>query len=296
MSTNVKFLLPQQNRARLHPPNFDTPILINENPGTYTNCPGLAQDSGFPMSNALVPGRNGLVWRCPPLTNNWPGGVGGDGTSVLLEIDTGTSISPQAWGVLGYRAGHSLPGSVQLWYNAQATYNGGTSNWVQVSPSLTLGVDGVGTLVDKGALILTPPTARYWRFKFLSVSGSQQGFSISGLFLQTTITDLGFLYSGADETRIVPRTMVESYGRNPTFTKVGPEYRRWSLRYDNNDAALRTTFDSLFSYQASQEPFIFLTPDGLFFECVWDDESFTRSHIWAPPDRYAMTVGLRSLT
>jgi len=145
-------------------------------------------------------------------------------------------------------------------------------------------------------LLVSPPSSRYWRWKFNFGGSSQAGFSLSGLFLQTAITDLGFLYSGADETRIIPRTVVESYARNPTITRVGPEFRRWSLRYDNNDAALRATFDSLFSYQASQEPFIFLTPDGEFYECVWDDESFTRSHIWAPPDRYAMTVALRSLT
>jgi hypothetical protein len=289
VSSNVKFLLPQTNRGRVHPPNFDNPVLINGD-GGYTSPPAIVQDAAFPMTNALSPGRNGLVWRCPPGQTNFS-----DGTSVVLEVDTLSNISPLAWGILGFRGPTSQPTRVELWYNAQATYNSGVTNWVQATPNITLGQDGVGSRSDRGTLI-SPPAARYWRFKFISAFGSTQGFQCSGFFLQTAITDIGFLYSGADETRIIPRTVVEAYNRAPTITKVGPEFRRWSLRYDNNDAALRTTFDSLFSYQAQQEPFIFLTPDGEFYECVWDDESFTRSHIWAPPDRYQFTVGLRSLT
>ena len=290
MSTNVFFLPPQNNVARRHPNQPTRPVLINGN-GSYSGAPGIIQDAQFPMVSALYPGRSGLVWA----SGDSPGSNFPDSTSVVLEIDTVVQVTPSAWGVLGYRCRSVFPSNVQLDYLTGGTYNP-TTGWLTASAAITLGTNnGPGNLPDKGVSII-PVTARYWRFKFgFGASSGNGGFSISGLFLQTNVVNLGFLYSGADETRVIPRSVVETYSDQPIITRKGGEYRRWQLRYDNNDAALRTTLDDLFSYQGAQEPFIFLTPDGLYFECVWDSDSFTRSHIWAPPDRYRMSANLRSL-
>lgn len=294
MSTNVIFLSPTTNYGRRHLPLQNLPTLINGNP-SYTAAPALRQDPQFPMVNALYPGRGALVWA----SGDSPPSNFEDTTSVVLEIDTGsTQRTPKHWGVLGYSCRDTNPGSVELQYKLGATYNSGTANWITMpGGAITLGDNnGPGALRDYGKAIVTPVTARYWRWKFtFAYLSDQGGFQVSGLILQQDEMDLGFLYSGADETRILPRSVVETYADQPYITRKGGEYRRWQLRYDNNDATLRTTLDTLFSQAGAREPFIFLTPDGLYFECVWDSDSFTRSHIWAPPDRYRMVAGIRSL-
>lgn len=286
MSNNVSFLFASSNKARRTPASLTFPRIINGN-AAYAGAPELREDAMFPMSNALLSGRTGNVWA-------WDGTNGSNdpnGYDIILEVDIGNITSISASGMLGCAraSGASFPQGVDVEYLPGVTYDA-TTGW------LTYG-SNVSTMVarDSGS-VLPPVSARFWRYRLKNAAfgfGQVPGFSVASLVLQPSIVDIGFLYSGASERRIAPRTLVESYDRSPTITKIGNEYRRWSLRYDNNDAALRSTFDQLFS---QSNPFVFITPDSEWLECVWDSEDFERSHIWAPPDRYRFTVELRSLT
>ena len=278
MSSNVRFLRSAQNYARRTSETVTTPILINGN-GAYSGAPAIVQDAQFPMLNALFSGRTGRVWDTGPT----PANFGGD---TIFEIDLVSQRAVLAIGVLGIQlhAGGLFPQSVAIEYLTGSTYS--TIGWNASIGTVT------ATSVGNGGRIITPVTARFWRFRF-PLSSVGTGFRVAGFVLHTTVTDLGFLYSGADETRVLPRTLVEGYSRQATITHVGPEYRRWALRYDNNDATLRSTFDALYS---DTEPFVFITPDDAWNECVWDSEEFMRSHVWSPPDRYRLTAELRSLS
>lgn len=283
MSSNVKFVRFGDNKVRrTFGGGGAYPRLTNGN-GAYAGAPALVQDPAFPMSNVLYAGRSANIYV-------WPLSAGpNNGSDVLIEFDLGSIQTIMGAVVLGaLAANNTLPNVVHVECIPNTnTYS--TSGWV--SPAGATNISNITSARDQGRIFDAPFAARYWRFRIVSVTISI-GFSIASLALFTAITDLGFLYAGADETRILPRTLVESYSRMPTVTMLGPEYRRWELRYENNDAALRAIFDGLY---ADRDPFIFLTPDGRWQECIWDTEEFTRTHVWAPPDRYAMTVGLRSL-
>jgi len=284
MSLNCRFIRVGQNVARRVNLAATFPRIINGN-GAYAGAPAIVQDPQFPMSNALLNGRTGAVWVWPASA-----GINDGGSDVLLEIDLGSVKAIGAVGVLGVSNlfGTLFPNSLMVECIPGATVYS-TTGWVNVLGGLSIGNQNF--LRDFGTTI-APQSARYWRFRWVSASISA-GFTVASVVLATTVTDLGFLYSGADETRVRPRTLVEGYDRSPSITYTGPEYRRWEARYDNNDAALRAILDDLFG---DSQPFVFLTPDNLWQECVWDTEEFTRSHIWAPPDRYQMVAGFRALT
>jgi hypothetical protein len=199
------------------PPELRLPGTSQRRPGDIHGAPALVQDAAFPMSNALVPGRNGTVWRCPA---GGPSNFPTDGTSVVLELDAGSNIHPAGVG----RAGLPLRG-LESQHRAALVQGRplrcGRDRVDAGGREHHPGTDGPGTTPDRGIVIGSPPAARFWRFKFTFAASSTTGFSISGLFLQTAITDLGFLYSGADETRIIPRTVVEAYNRSPTITRTG---------------------------------------------------------------------------
>jgi hypothetical protein len=280
---NCRFIRAVSNKARrIIATTF--PRVIN-GIGSYTGAPGVIEDASFPMSNVLTVGRKGNVWVVP----DGAGSNAPDTTSVLLEIDLGAQWPIAAAGLLGMTFNNgSHPTAVYIecipntnTYNA-AGYVRQFSSQPILSPPTR----------DGGAILASPVTARYWRF-FFNNATSGSGFSVAGVVVSLALTDLGFLYSGATETRIRPRSMIESFDESASVTFLGPEFVRWSIQFNNNDAALRTTLDQLYG---DVQPFIFITPDLKWQECVWGTEEFSREHIWAPPDRYRFVVELRQLS
>lgn len=280
---NCRFIRFGNNAARLT--GVSTyPRLVNG--GGYTGAPARVEDPNFPMENCFTVGRKGNVWVVP---DGSPSNYPTDGVSITIELDVGSVKSITAVGLLGFSllGNGAYPNTVYIdCIPNSPTYN--AAGYVVQNGGASI-VSGQG---DGGAILPAPVFARFWRFRFYyAISG--HGFVVAGLILATTITDLGFLYSSADETRVRPRALIESFDQSATLTSIGPEYARWTIQFDNNDAALRTTLDGLYG---DREPFIFITPDLEWQECVWATEEFTRSHIWRPPDRYRMTVELRQLT
>lgn len=278
---NVRFVQNAGNRGRKTSASAPYPRLINGN-GAYSGAPALVQDASFPMSNLLDPDRVSHIYVTGPNPAN-------DGVDLIIEFDTGSApVSIHGVGLLGFRraTGEAFPNVVYIEYLLGTTYS--TSGW-----------SGAGTTpfsfneaTDAGVLFPAPISAKFWRFRITNAAFSAAGFSLSSPFIAQTVTDLGFLYSRASETLVTPKSTVEGYGRMPVITRTGTPYRRWLLEYANNDAAARAVFDAL---AVSANPFVFIHPDGSFYECVMDGEEFMRDHIWAPPDRFAFVFPMRSL-
>jgi len=278
---NCRFIRYTANKARHQTPTSAIPKLINGNVA-YSGAAGRIEDPNFPMDNVLDVGRKGNVWYVPPgAGSNYP-----DGTTVALEIDIGSLQSVNAIGVLGFAGAGGFPQN----FNIDAIPGSGTYNNAGYVPQN--GSNPVTLLRDCGVVLAAPVSARYWRFRF-PFSTSSPGYSVSSVVVATTITDLGFLYSEADEQRVRPRSLVEGFDQSPSLTLVGQEYVRWTIQYKNNDAALRTTMDGLYG---DSQPFVFITPDNEWQECIWGTEEFSREHIWGIPNRYRMTVELRQLS
>ena len=290
---NCRFIRFNQNKARrVLPLPYQAPAvfprIINGNTGVYAGCSPRAEDPAFPMDNALYAGRKGNVWVVPDGTS----GNHTDGTSMILEVDLGSLQTIMACGVLGWSNGGGLgsfPQSVfidaQPGVSTTAAYSYGA-----YTPAFGSAINT--GLRDGGTVFTFSVSSRFWRFRWPSAS-SGHGFSIASVVVALVPTDIGFLYSGADEQRVRPRAVVESFDQTPTITYVGPEFVRWSIQFNNNDAALRTILDNLYG---DTQPFIFLTPDNEWQECIWGTEEFSREHIFAPPDRYRFLVELRQLS
>jgi hypothetical protein len=282
---NCRFIRYTSNKARRTPTSTTYPRIINGLTGTYSGCAARLEDPAFPMDNVLQAGRKGNVWVVPDgAGSNFP-----DGTSVVLEIDIGSLQNISAVGALAFNTGGSaFPSNVYIdAIPGTTTYN----NAAYAAQNASNPITTPGTR-DNGALLAAPVSARYWRFRF-GFATSGIGFSVASVVLSNLLIDLGFLYSSADEQRVRPRSIVEGFDQSPVLTFVGPEYVRWAMEFNNNDAALRTTLDSLYG---DTQPFIFITPDNEWQECVWATEEFSREHIWGMPNRYRMTVELRQLS
>lgn len=276
---NVRFIRASQNAGRkTSSSGVVYPRLINGS-GLYTGAPALVQDSAYPMVNATLPDRHAIIWATTnPVAN-------GGGLDVILEVDFGSSKSVQAIGLLGFRSfgAAAFPNNLGVEYLPGASY--APTGWTQL-PLITL-----SGLVANPFSLITPASARYWRFRFYNAAGGS-GFSVGGLLLATGMTDLGFLYSRADDTLVLPKTTVEGYGRVPIVTRTGRTFRRFALEYANIDSATKGTFDIL---AAETLPFMYVAPDDTVHECILEGEEYLRSHVWSPPDRWAFTFPMRSL-
>lgn len=276
--SNVRFVKATQNAGRKSLAASTYPKLINGN-GAYTGNLALVQDAAFPMANVLVPDRVSRLWVCPPGLPN----IGG--VDVAIDLDIAASpVSIMAAGVHGFGllGNGAFPSTCGMEYLPGTTYS--ASGWVQL-PTFSLG----GTR-DPWQIFAAPISARFWRFRFYF--GSSSGFTVASFMLARSITDLGFLYSGADETLVRPRAIVEGYGRMPIVKSVGLKSRRFSLEYQNIDPATRNVFDGLLD---EANPFAYLSPEDRMFECIPEADEFTRRHAWAPPDRHNFTFAMRSM-
>jgi len=276
---NVRFIKANDNKGRKAIPTAVYPKLINA-AGGYTSPPALVQDAAFPMANALLPDRISQIWSTGPSPVSNSGGA-----DIWFDIDLGSAQSISTAGVLGFSlipGGAPFPASCQVFY--ASSYNG-TFGSSPVPASFTLARD-VG-------MIFTSPTsisARYWRFSFSNAT-SGNGFTLGSFYLGSSFTDLGFLYAGATETIIQPRSLVEGYGAAPTITRTGLTYRRFTFNYQNIEKTVRDTFDSLL---AEPYPFVYIDPFDVPWEVV-PDEEFARDHVWALPNLYTFNFGMRSL-
>ncbi len=278
--SNVRFIRANQNKARKVSPTSTYPKLINGN-GAYSGAPALVEDASFPMSNLLDKDRASKVYVSGPNPYN------SAGSDLIIEFDiAGSAQSIVAAGMLGFGlvGGSLFPSQLIVEYLPGTTYQ--TTGWIADIPILS-----IGGVRDVGS-VFTARSARFWRFRFPFASGAQDGFTVAGFFLATTVTDLGFLYSRASERIVTPKTTIEGYGRTPTITRTGIPFRRWTLAYDNIDATTKATFDTL---NSEASPFIFLAPDDRVYECVTDGEEFERAHVWSPPDRFQFAFPMRSL-
>jgi hypothetical protein len=271
---NVRFIL--SNAAGRSATTGTYPRIINGN-AAYIGAPALVENGAFTMSNALNSDRHSSIWEHPALASNASG-------ETWLELDTGTPKTISFVAILGVESVGAFPSSCIVEALPGSTYL--TTGWT----SLTT----INMARDNGAVLSSPFVARYWRFRFPLTGAFTSGFSIARVFLGATssIRDLGFLYTQATETIVKPKTTVEGFGRVPTVTKTGRDFRKWSLQYANND---KTTRDMIAEMTLSESSFVFISPDDQVFECISDGDEHARTHIWAPPDRYAFTAEIRSL-
>lgn len=248
---------------------------------SYPGAPARVEDAAWPMSNALLPDRYANVWKHPG------GAANVNITDTVYEIDLGNAYSVYLAGVLGLlrSLNFSYPQAVYLEYIPAANVYS-TGAWVTVGTFPLL-----ASASDSHSLTGLPVSARFWRFRFTFTTGAPS-FAISSFALADVILDLGFLYARSDEVIVRPEVRTETYSRLPMITRLARTWKRWTLHYPNIDPTTRATFDTLFG----DTTFLFLNPiDGQIYECVFDGEEFERAHIWAAPDRFEFSAGIRSL-
>ena len=281
---NVRFITAAQNALRVTTGLL--PILVNGN-GAYAGAPTLLENSPFIMANAMNADRIASLWQMP-------NSVANEGSNVVWTVDLRTAKTISAAAVQGliHARGSFIyganPTAIQVECLPLAAYSALNSDWVTVA-TIALGTSKA-KVRDHGATF-TPTSARWWRFRFIGTTFSN-GLSVASFVLATSVTDLGFLYARSTETVVTPKSIVEGYGREAFVTVTGGVSRRWSLAYDNTDAATKAVFDALNNEDVS---FTFLHPDGSFHECITDGDVFTRDHVWAAPDRYQFVFPMRSL-
>lgn len=284
---NCRFIRYADNKARRLLPTSTNPKILNGS-ASVTGEAVRMEDVGYPMDNVLVAGRKGSVW----VVSDVSVGNGPAGTDLVLEVDLGSVQTVIAAGLIGQTLfpGGSPP--TQCYLDAIVSVPNTYNNANYVTQNGFAAIMAGGLIRDGGVILSASAVARFFRFRWPNHT-SGKGLSLASVVLATAITDIGFLYSGADEQRVRPRAITEGYDQSPMVSYVGPEYVRWAIQFNNNDAALRTILDNLYG---DRDPFIFLTPDNEWQECVWGTEEFSREHIWAPPDRYRFLVELRQLS
>lgn len=274
---NTRFVTLAQNAACRATAALTNPKLANGAGGVYAGAPALVEDPSYPMANILGRDRYS-VWACPAGADN-----SGGGGEVWVDLDLGSNRTVLAVGILGFRAVGSFPSSMlPSWRNA-GSYS--ATGYTTDIPAINLGTR------NPVSVLPAPRTARYWRFAFPFASFGD-GFRVGKFFLATTITDLGFLYSGAEYPRVTPRVLSQSGGQHPNVKVTGDPYDMPTLQFTN---VAQSTKDTLSTLASQSQPFVLIDPFDRARECILASDRHVSSHIWAPPDRWSVSLELREM-
>lgn len=247
--------------------------------GTGGGAPALDEVSPWVTTNAQTADRT-ILWQ------------NSGGTSMQVDFDLGSDKSVGVVAILGHRGfpnGTAGITSAALQYAAAAAgYLPGAWSTFTGSP-VTLGA----TVRDAGLFLSSPVTARYLRFD-LTVSTT---FTVGRFFAGAIEVDLGKLYSpGRTRRRVDPDMRNEGSAQFPTVTITGDPFYLYQFPYEDEDASLRTSLESV---AALGRAGTFVMHDGgmsTIHECVMDSsQGYGDEHLFDYPDRFNATLAIRTL-
>ena len=158
-----------------------------------------------------------------------------------------------------------------------------TTDEVSLTPVLS-----VGGVRDFAVELGAPVTYRFLRFV---MGGSVTPYSL-GKFLAGRVLDFGFAYGpGSTDALEVVGASNRSVSGLRTFTRTGPDQRRFGMRFPNATQAQR---DALFA-AAAQRQFTMLHPTFGVCDVQLANDAIEAAHLLAAPDLFDITLNVETL-